>query len=558
MLGGTVFVKSLQTHGVQRVYCVAGESYVTVLDALLDSSIDVVVCRHEGGAAMMAGAQGRLTGAPGIAMVSRGPGATNAALGVYNSQQDGFPMVLVIGHVPRHEMGRGAFQEIDYPSLFGSVAKEVIVITEPERISQAFARAFRVAATPRPGPVVLVVPVDVFAAETPDLISAPQPIARRAPVADELERARDLLRASARPIVIAGEALQSADARDTLQRFAKAFDVPVMAGCKQQHVYPNDDPRYVGYLGFTIPAEIRSAIQRSDLVVAVGDRLDDVTTGRWTGTPFPAWPHPAQPLVHVYADASEIGRDYETALGIACDPVLFMQGMLEQPESPKVERAEWIGALRTIERSLAPWTPRDLPDGIDLGHVVAFLQERLEDDAIIVTDAGNFSSWLHRHYRFVKRQFLLGNACGAMGLGVPGSIAAALAAPSRRVISLIGDGGLLMTGSELTIAAERNLKICFIVANNKCYGTIRAAQERQFPGRVVGTNLSNPDFGALAAAYGLRALRIRQPGEVRPVMSDALAADGPVLVEVQTSTDLISAYNTIQQLRDATQVTARS
>jgi len=540
-------VETLVRHGVDRVFCVPGESYLAVLDALYDHpEIQTVACRHEGGAGFMAVADAKMTGRPGIALVSRGPGAGNVATAVFTAREDAVPMLLFVGQVPTTDRGMGAFQEVNYDKMFGDIAKSVVEVVDPDRLAPVAADAFRAACTGTPGPVVVALPEDMLAmpamAEAADRL----PVAPPSPSDFEVSRVAERLTKAVRPLLIAGGDAAGPAARRGLEAVSDAWQVPVAVGFKHQDMFTNAHPHFAGHLGYGMPASMVEALGKAGLILAVGTRLGDVTT---QGFKLPKAPKPDQPLIHVYPDKRWFGRRFETALSVVSGAAPFLEAMASRnaPEPP-AGRAEWIRRAHAVYADLAPWKPVDAPDGVSFGHVVAALAELLPENAILTNDAGNFSSWMHRHFPFRSTNLLLGAASGSMGLGVPAAVAAALRFPDRQVAAIVGDGGFLMTGTELATAVQYGARVRLFVSNNKSYGTIRLHQEKLYPGRTIATDLVNPDFASLARAFGAKGLSIRTAADARPVVAEALACDGPVVVDVAASLQHISAFTTLERL----------
>ena len=543
-----LLVECLGAHGVDRIFCVPGESYLALLDALADAQgIDLVTCRHEGGAGFMALTDAKITGRPGVVIVSRGPGATNASIAVHMAEQDAAPLVLLIGQVARADKGRGAFQEVDYGKMFSGIAKGVWEVNHPGKLPETIARAFNMAQSGTPGPVVISLPEDMLQAETAANIVPAMPLARAKPSASDIDAVMSLLAKSSRPLVIAGGAIRDEQSRDALRRAAGAHELPVALSFKHQDVLDNSHPSFAGYLGFKIPRPQVDAMSESDLIIAVGTRLTDVTTQNYL---LPRAPRPDQPLVHVYPDQQALGRVFETACGIAADPGLFLTRLAAQPAARVARRAEWRDALHERAVDLAAYVPRNAPDGIDFGALVHALARRAEGDAVIVTDAGNFSSWVHRHWPWGRNSLLLGAVGGAMGMGVPGAVAAGLRFPDRQVLCFVGDGGALMTGSELATAVRHNVPVKIFVSNNGSYGTIRQHQEREYPGRGEATSLTQPDFVKWAESLGAKGLKIDSESDIDDVIARALAEKDSVVVDVRSSVELISAYTTIGEIHN--------
>jgi len=496
--GGQVLVDQLVLHGATRVFCVPGESYLAALDGLFDAGIDIVNARQEGGATMMADADGKLTGRPGIAFVTRGPGATNAASGVHVAFQDSTPMVLFIGQVASDQRDREAFQEVDYRAMFAPLAKAVYELERTDRIPEYVARAFHVASNGRPGPVVVALPEDRLSAAV--TVRDAQPFARvhqgvSAAVIDELvERIGE----AERPLAIVGGGGWSARAAADLARFANAHAVPVGAAFRCQDYLDNRDPAYVGHVGIGPDPRLAARVRECDLLIVLGARLGEMTTSGYTLVDVPT---PEQALVHVHADADEPGRVYTPTLGIAAHAPELVAALAERA-TPTVS-ASRRGWLEQGRADYLDWLrPRDVPAPLSLERVIAHLDATLDDTAILCNGAGNYGGWLHRFYRFRGWRTQLAPTSGSMGYGLPAAIAAALRHPERQVVCLAGDGCFQMTLQELAVAAERGCRLLVIVCDNAAYGTIRMHQERQYPGRVSGTALVNPDFAALARSYG--------------------------------------------------------
>ena len=542
-----LLVDCLRAHGVDRIFCVPGESYLALLDALHDApDIHAVACRHEGGAGLMAVADAKITGRAGLCAVSRGPGATNASIAVHTAEQDAIPLVLLIGQVARRDLGRGAFQEVDYGKTFSDMAKGVWDVRDADRLPEAIACAIHVAEADTPGPTVVVLPEDMLSDPTGAEVVPPLPRPIAAPSADDIEAVLGLLATSRRPLLIAGGRVGEARGRAALPRAAEAHDLAVALAFKRQDILDNAHPNYAGYLGFKIPADQVDALAEADLILAVGTRLTDVTT---QGYRLPRAPLPEQPLIHVHPDPARIGGVFRTDLGLAVDPVAFLERLAERAAKPVPARKDWLSALHGRSRALAAYRPEPAPDGVNFGAVVHALSERAAPDAVLVTDAGNFAGWVHRHWPWRSGNLLLGTIGGAMGLGVPGSVAAALRLPGRQVLGFVGDGGMLMTGGELATAMSEGAAIKLFVSNNGSYATIRQHQERAYPGRTSATALTNPDFAAWARAFGATGIRVERDADIPDAVTEALAADGPVVVDVRASLQAISAYTTIEALR---------
>lgn len=531
---------TLAAHGTDRIFCVAGESYLALLDALVDlPGIDVVTCRHEGSAAFMALADAKLTGRAGVCLVNRAPGATNASIALHSAAQDGTPLLLVVGHVRTSEIGRDAFQELDYSTTFTGLAKNVWTLHDPAHTPEFVARALRVAESGTPGPTVLVVPEDVL--DGPSDATPPTGPWQPAPAHPDPQRLGDaarLLAAARRPLLLAGGRLASACGRRAVQVFSEQYTVPVVTSNKHPDLFDNRHPHYAGHLHNGTPERQRLVLDGADLLLAVGTRLDVVTT---RGHRLPATPRPRQPLVHVYPDAEQLGRVHTPTLGLACDPTVFLTGLTAEPAGGAsapgfaTDRRDWAAMLRAVELDRSAWQPHSAPDGVVFGGVIDALDRLTGGDLVLTVDAGSFTSWLFRHLRLSGNGRLLGVASSAMGFGVPGGVAAALRYPGRPVVTVVGDGGFLMTGSELATAVSRGLRLVIVVADNRSYGTIRLHQERAYPHRVMATDLVNPDFARLAEAYGALGLSVQDEDDVIPALRAALGHEGPAVVHVRSS-----------------------
>ncbi len=528
--GGRILVDALRIHGADTVFSVAGESYLALLDALYDVQNDVrlITCRKETGASNMAEAYGKLTGKPGICVVTRGPGACNASIGVHTAFQDSTPMILLIGDVPRHERERESFQEVDYGLMFAPLAKWVVRIDAPRRIPELMARAFRTATSGRPGPVVVVLPEDMLSEICDVADTAPYETTHAHPGDGDMAKLRALLAGAARPMVIVGGSGWTEEACRGIVEFAGANALPVCCSFRRQHIFDNDHPSYAGTLGFSATPALVRRIRDADLILTVGARLGSMTTGRYDLISVPT---PAQTLIHVHADANEIGRVYQPALGIQSGMAAFAGAAAALEPISQPPWRDWReAARRDFLQSLEP----DAYDGnLDLGRIMVSLRERLPDDAIVTTEAGNFSGWTHRFLTFRKLNSQLGPTSGAMAYGVPAAIAAKFVHPDRVVVGCSGDGGFLMSENELATAVRYGLDPIFLVFNNSTYGTIRLHQQRHYPGRTIGTELTNPDFAALAKAYGAFGETVTEMAQFAPAFERALAARTAAVIELR-------------------------
>jgi acetolactate synthase-1/2/3 large subunit len=547
MRAAEVLIESLKAHGTDRLFCVPGESYLALLDALsAQSDIDVVACRHEGGAGFMALADAKMTGRPGVVAVSRGPGATNVSIAIHSAQQDAVPLVVLIGQVARGERGRSAFQEVDYGKTFADMAKAVWEVHDAARLNETLARAYHVAQTGTPGATVVALPEDMLSDAVEAAPALSLPLARSQPGLGDIDRALELLNRARRPLLIAGGMLSPAQGRRALAQAAEAHHLPVVSAFKHQEIFDNASPLFAGYLGFKIPKPQVEAMAGADLVLAVGTRLGDVPT---QGYSFPRAPQPDQPLIHVYPDPQAIGAVYRTDLGLACEPAAFLEALAGRNAEAGPERRTWAAELHDRAAGMARYVPQAYADGVDFGALVLPLAARAPKDSIVVLDSGNFSSWVHRIWPWDGTQLCIGAVGGAMGLGIPGAVAACLRHPERTVLCFVGDGGALMTGNELATGMLYGAAPKIFVSNNRSYGTIRLHQERDYPRHVVATDLRNPDFAAWARAFGAEGLTLSRPEEAEAVVEQALACDRAVVVDVHSSLEAISAYTTLSKLR---------
>ncbi|MBA3331442.1 MAG: thiamine pyrophosphate-binding protein, partial [Actinobacteria bacterium] len=546
--GGQILVDQLRVHGVDTAFCVPGESYLAVLDALHDSEIRLVVCRHEAGAANMAEAYGKLTGRPGICLVTRGPGATHASVGVHTAFQDSTPLLLLVGQVARGMLGREAFQEIDFRAMFAPVAKWADQVESADRVPELVGRAFATATAGRPGPVVLALPEDMLSEKTDAGDAAPHAVVRAHPGADALEQLRDLLAGAERPFVLVGGGGWSAGAAEDMVAFCEGSELPIGTSFRCQDYVDNHSRVYAGHVGIGPDPKLAARVRGADVLLVVGARLGEATTGGYT---LVEPPRPRQTLVHVHADPEELGRVYGPALAInAGSPQFAAAARALEPLDPDAWRMETQRARADYRANLrhAP-----LPGELDLGEVLAHLRDRLPDDAILTNGAGNFSIWPHRFYEYRHYRTQLAPTSGAMGYGVPAAVAAKLVHPERTVVCFAGDGDFLMTGQELATAVQYSLPFVVLLVNNGMYGTIRMHQERQYPGRVVGTELVNPDFAAYAEAFGAHGEVVERTDDFAPAFERALKAGRPALLELRVDPEAITPRQTLTEIREAAQ-----
>jgi acetolactate synthase-1/2/3 large subunit len=541
--GGQILVDQLELNGADLAFCLPGESYLPVLDALYDSPIRLVTCRHEQGAANAAEAYGKLTGRPGICLVTRGPGATQAAVGVHTAKQDSSPMLLLVGQVPRAFRGREAWQELDYGEVFGGIAKAAWELDSAERIPEHLAEAYSIALSGRPGPVVLALPEDVLA-EKADVEDAPAVEApRQPPGAGDLARVRELLAAAERPLVVVGEGGWTAQTSREVQAFCEVNALPVACAFRCQDYVDNRSPSYVGVLGVAMDEALAARLRDADLVLAVGGRLGEVPTRRYTLLEPPV---PRQTLVLVHPDASELGRVYLPDLAIAATLPEAAAALRElEPVEPRWR--EWTEAARAEYEANLVHEPME--GELDLGEVMAFLRHRLPDDAVQTCGAGNFTVWAHRFAEFTEFGTQACPRSGSMGYGVPAAVAAQLVHPERVVVCFTGDGDFVMSSPELATAVQYDLAIVILLVNNGMYATIRMHQERTYPRRVIGTDLANPDFPALARAYGAHGERVERTEDFEGAFERALAAGRPAVLELPVDPERISPRVKLSDLR---------
>ncbi|MGY3482976.1 acetolactate synthase-1/2/3 large subunit [Bradyrhizobium sp. USDA 4011] len=524
--GGQILIDQLVAQGVERVTCVPGESYLAALDALHDSPIDVVICRAEGGAAMMAEAYGKLTGRPGICFVTRGPGSTNAAHGVHIAMQDSTPMILFVGQVDTGMREREAFQELDYKAVFGTMAKWAVEIDRPDRIPELVARAFRVALQGRPGPVVISLPENMLT-ETAAVADAPkvEPAATW-PAPSDLERLGTMLSGAKTPIVVLGGSAWTQEAAKGIARFAERFDLPVATSFRRASLFDADHSHYAGDLGIGPSPKLRDRFTGADVILLIGGRMSEMPSSSYTLLDIPV---PSQKLIHVHPGSEELGRVYQPALAIQATPAAFAAAV----ESMKPAAAPaWKGEAAKAHADYLAWTdkPRELPGHFQYGEVVTWLRDRLPKDAIVCNGAGNYAGWIHRHHRFHTFAAQLAPTSGSMGYGVPAAVMAKRQHPDRVVVAFAGDGCFLMNGQEFATAVQYDAPLIVVVIDNAQYGTIRMHQERDYPGRVVGTQLKNPDFALYAKAFGGHGERVERTEDFAPAFERALASGKPAIL----------------------------
>lgn len=544
--GGELLVACLAAQGVTTTFGVPGESYLAVLDGLHDSSIEFVTCRQEGGVGYAISAWGKLTGEPGIGFVTRGPGATNASVGLHSAMQESSPAVLFIGQASTAHLGREAFQEVDYRAFFGPLVKWATQIEHVDRIPEVVRRAFSTAQAGRPGPVVVALPEDVLAAQTSatprDRVRIPEP----APTADAIAEVSDRLAAATRPVLLVGGGRWDASARRHLHAFAESNSIPVITVFRYHDLLDNRSPCYAGDASVGMLPHVRKMLAEADLVLAVGGRFGEIATDGFTL--FSA-PDPAQAIVHVHPSDRELDKVVQADLPIHATPGRFLEMMAAQPPSPNAWTA-WCAAGHDdyLAALVAPSQPGDL----DMGEVMAWLQQRLPADVIITNGAGNFSAWPNKHFSYGADARLLAPQSGSMGYGLPAAIAAKVAYPDRMVVCFAGDGDVQMNIQELGTAMQADAQPIVLVVNNGMYGTIRMHQEREFPTRVSGTDITNPDYVQLAQAYGFHAERVESTDDFGEAFDRAVASTTGGLLELIVPPQMLTPAMSIDDLRART------
>ena len=543
--GGEILVANLVAQRVTHAFGVPGESYLAVLDALHDvrDQLPFVICRQEGGATYTAEAYGKLTGRPGVVFVTRGPGATNAAVGIHTAAQDSTPLVAFVGQIGSDTVDREAFQEIDYRRMYSGVAKWAAQIDRADRIPEYVAHAFRIAMSGRPGPVVLALPEDMLTARA-DVADAPYIEAvAAAPAREAVAEVERRLRDAKRPLVIVGGSRWDAAARAALQRFAEASGLPIACAFRHQDLFDNRHSNYAGDVGIGINPQLAARVRDADVLLVIGERLGEMTTSGYTLLDVP---NPRQSLLHVHPGAEELGRVYQPQVAIAATPGAF----LAQVDARAARPAATAAHAGTVHDEYESWrAPRAVPGDVDLWRIVRWLDETLPADAILTNGAGNYATWVHRVYRYGGSRRQLAPYSGSMGYGVPAAVAAKLVHPARTVVSWNGDGCFLMNGQELATAVQHGLRIVFVVIDNGMYGTIRMHQEREYPGRVSGSDLGNPDFAALARAYGAHGETVVATDQFAPAFERAQRAYRPSLLHVRIDPQALTMGASLDALR---------
>ncbi|KIQ02689.1 thiamine pyrophosphate-binding protein [Agrobacterium tumefaciens] len=544
--GGQLIVEALKANGVSRVACVPGESYLAVLDALYESGIETVVCRQEGGAAMMADTWGRLTGEPGICMVTRGPGATNASAGLHIAMQDSIPMILFIGQVQRDAREREAFQEVEYRRAFTEFSKWVGEIDDARRIPEFVSRAFAVATSGRPGPVVLSLPEDMLVELVEAPAAKPYTPVENHPGPQQMAKLAELLATAQRPMVILGGTRWTEESVAQFKTFAERFKLPVGCSFRRQMLFDHLSPSYAGDVGIGINPALSKEIKQSDLIILLGGRLSEMPSSGYTLLDIP---YPSQTLVHVFPQAEELGRVYRPDLAICAAPGEFVEALstLEAPENPV-----WAERTAAMHATYRTWStpPKSGPGPVQMGPIMDWIEANVPEDTIFTNGAGNYATWVHRFHRFRRFNTQSAPTSGSMGYGLPAAVAAKHLFPQREVVCFAGDGCFMMHGQEFITAVRYGLPIITVLVNNGTYGTIRMHQEREYPGRVSATDLVNPDFVAFAKAYGGHGEIVEKTEDFGPAYERARASGKPAIIEIKLDPEAITPARTLTQIRE--------
>jgi acetolactate synthase-1/2/3 large subunit len=545
--GGQILIDQLKIHGVQHAFCVPGESYLAALDALYDArdTIELIVARQDGSAAFMAGAYGKLTGKPGICFVTRGPGATNASIGVHTAFQDSDPMILFVGQVASDQVEREAFQEVDYRRMFGQMAKWVAQIDRADRIPEYVSHAFHIATSGRPGPVVLALPEDMLTTMASVADVKPYQVVQAAPQPGDMQKLKDLVQGAQRPVVLLGGTVWERQGLQDIKTWIENWNLPATCVFRFLDTLDNRHPNYIGEAGIGTNPKLAERIRNSDLLITVGARLGEMTTSGYTLIEPPV---PKQRLIHIHADPSELGRVYQGEL-LICSGV--NQFAAAAAALGKIDSSKWAASVKEGRAELEAFRNPDyvMPGKVDLKACVQHMNSALPEDTIYTNGAGNYSGWLSRFHPYTTHRTQLAPSAGSMGFGVPAGVAAKVARPKQTVVSFNGDGDYMMNGQELATAVQYGLNIIFIIVNNGMYGTIRMHQERDYPTRISGTELLNPDFAALARAYGAHGETVTETAQFAGALERCVKAGKPSLIEVVIDQNAITTSTTIDALR---------
>lgn len=538
--GGEILVDQLKAQGVRRVFSVPGESFLAALDGLHESGIENIVCRHEGGAVMMAEAHAKLTGQPGVAFVTRGPGATNGSAGIHVAQQDSTPLVLFVGQIDNRHRDREAFQEVNYRAFFAPLAKWAAEVDQTDRLPEYISRAFHVAQSGRPGPVVLALPENMLSARA-DVADIPA-VAPMPPAVcgAQIDAVLDKLCQAKRPLVIAGGSVWSADAAKDLAAFGARFQLPICATFRRMDRMDNRHPNYAGDLSVGMNPKLAQRLQQADCLLVIGSRLGDIATGSYAHVDPAA---PGKTIIHIHPDPDELGRVFRPDLGLAA-PAVDVLARLARRDPP--DHPDWADWTRSARADYMAWiTPRETPGAVKLEQIFCALSDLLPDDAIVTNGAGNYAAFLHRYFRARGFPGHLAPTSGSMGYGFPAAISAKLEHPERAVVCVAGDGCFQMTLNEMSTARQYGANVVVIVCNNGQYGTIRMHQEKTYPGRVSGTQLFNPDYAALARAYGAHGECVTRTEDFAPALERALGAGVPAVIELVLDPDALAPSLTV-------------
>jgi len=544
--GGEILIDQLSIHGVRHAFCVPGESYLAALDAFYDSDIQLTVCRHESTAAIMAEAVGKITGQPGICFVTRGPGATNASAGIHIARQDSSPMIMFVGQVGREMRDREAFQELDYRAVFGTMAKWATEIDDPSRIPEIVSRAFHTACNGRPGPVVIALPEDMLRDRVSVADAAAFAPVENWPGADDINRLQKLLGEAKRPVVLIGGSRWTEQASAALMRFAERFALPVATTFRRGHLFDAMHRCYAGDFGIGPNPKLLARVKGADLVLLIGGRFGEMPSQSYSVFDIP---EPQTKLVHVHPGAEELGRVYHAHLAINAAPTAFCAAL--ENMQPLKEIA-WRGESDTAHADYLAWGQKatSVPGAVNLGEIMVWLRENLPADAIVTQGAGNFSGWVHRFYRVRKFGGLVGATSGSMGYGLPAALAMQTLYRDRTVVCVAGDGDFLMTGQDFATAVQYELPVIVLVADNGIYGTIRMHQERDYPGRVIATNLRNPDFAAYALAFGGYGALVEKSADFPAAFAAARASGKPSILHLKIDPEAITPTATLTDIRE--------
>jgi acetolactate synthase-1/2/3 large subunit len=544
--GGEILVDQLSIHGVRHVFCVPGESYLAALDAFHDRDVELTVCRHESAAAIAAEAVGKTTGRPGVCFVTRGPGATNASAGIHIARQDSSPMIVFVGQVARGMRERDAFQELDYRAVFGSIAKMATEIDDPARIPEVVARAFHIACQGRPGPVVIALPEDMLAERVAVADAKPFEPVETWPGLTDMSRLQKMLWASKRPLAIVGGSRWSETACAALMRFAERFALPIATTFRRGNLFDALHPCYAGDLGIGVNPKLLARIKGADLVLLIGGRLGEIPSQSYTLFDIP---EPQVALVHVHPGADELGRVYHPALAINASPTAFCSALegLQPPND-----IGWRGESDSAHADYLAWSEKATPQpgAVNLGEIMVWLRDNLPADAIMTQGAGNFSGWVHRFYRVRKYHGLVGATSGSMGYGLPAALAMQTLHPQRTVVCVAGDGDFLMTGQDFATAVQYGLPIIVLISDNGLYGTIRMHQEREYPGRVIATELRNPDFVAYARAFGGFGVKVEKTADFPAAFAAARQSGKPSIIQLKIDPEALTPGMSLSAIRE--------